>query len=139
MNRKRRRQWLAALRLEQRSAGRLPWLTMFLALLSGPVPKPVWVGRLRTCMKCPLYSTHQLPGTTKRTDRLHLCKSVYPGFEGLGCHCPVNVSAMTAEPYPGGCWVRAQGDQSMGWGAYRWPSWMAKLRAIVRFILDIRF
>jgi hypothetical protein len=121
-----------ALALERRSAGRLPWWTMMRAIISGPVPRSVWRARMRTCMTCDLYSTVQPEGTTKRTDRLHLCKSTHPDLLGVGCGCAVNVSALTANPYGAGC-VGRNFAPDLGWGPYHHPSLRARLWAPVRF------
>lgn len=133
MNRHRFRQWLQALELERRTAGRLPWLTMVMAVLSGPVPRQVWRARMRTCMTCDLYSTVQVEGTSKRTDRLHLCKSTHPDMLGAGCHCAVNVLAMTANPYGKGC-IGQNIAPDLGWPAYQHPSVWARLWAPIRFL-----
>lgn len=114
---RRLRQWLYALRLA--GAAKVPWFGMLQALLSGPVPREVWRNRMRYgCFVCPLYSSVQMPGTTKRTDRLHLCKSTHPQMLGVGCHCAVNIVALTADPYgKAGCFGRNL-DPELGWPVY---------------------
>ena len=129
MNWRRFKQWLEVLALERRAAGRLPWLTMLAAILSGVVPRAVWRERMRTCMRCPLYSTVE-----GKTGRLHLCKSTHPDMLGVGCGCAVNVSALSARPYFYGCYGRDI-DSSLGWGAHVWPSRWARVRSIVDFAM----
>jgi hypothetical protein len=136
--RKRLRQWIAVLRLAHGEGVKIPWLGLLSAVLSGIVPRSVWRARMRRCMTCPLYSTVQPTGTTKGTDRLHLCKSSHPSFVGLGCHCAVNVAAASANPHGKGCYGRDL-DDDLGWPAYDWPSRRAKWRAVICFILDIRY
>lgn len=133
---KRLRQWLLVLRLENKSVGKLPWLTMVMAVLSGPVPRRVWRERIRFgCARCPLYSTVQPKGTKKRTDLLHLCKSTHPLFAGLGCGCAVNIAAMTASPYAHGCFGRNLPIKpELGWGPHVWPHWWSRYFAIIDFI-----
>lgn len=128
---RRLKQWLVALRLA--GVSRVPWWGLVQAVMSGPVPRTVWRERMRTCMTCDLYSTHQMEGTTKRTDRLHLCKSNHPQLLGIGCHCAVNIVALTADPYRrAGCFGRNLAPE-IGWPAYvdtrSWP------RRILDFLL----
>lgn len=130
---KRFRQWLLVLQLEHRSGGRLPWLTMLMAILSGVVPRRVWRSRMRTCMTCDLYSTVQPQGTTKRTERLHLCKSGHPAMLGAGCHCAVNILALTANPYGAGC-IGRNIDASLGWGPHVWASRWARYKSVIDFL-----
>ena len=115
---RRLRQWIKALRMA--GVSRVPWWGMVQALLSGPVPRSVWRQRLRYgCFACPLYSSVQMPGTTKKTDRLHLCKSTHPQMLGVGCHCAVNIVALTADPYgKAGCFGRNL-DEEMGWPVHQ--------------------
>lgn len=116
--------------MERRSAGRLPWLTMLLALLSGPVPRSVWRTRMRTCMACPLYST-----VRGKSGKLYLCKSSHPAFSGLGCGCAVNVAALAAAPYPDGCYGRSLPlTLGLGWPAHVWPHWWSRHVAVIDFI-----
>jgi hypothetical protein len=136
--RKRIKQWVAVIRLAHGDKAKIPWVRMAFAVLTGIVPREVWRARMRRCMTCPLYSTVQPAGTTKRTDLLHLCKSTHPRFAGLGCHCAVNIAAVTANPYGQGCFGRTLND-TLGWGAYVWSSGWSKLRAVICFILDIRY
>lgn len=139
MNYKRRiPQWIEALKLDDRTAGSLPWLTMFRAVLSGVVPRKVWHTRMRTCMTCDLYSTVQMKGTTKRTDKLHLCKSSHPAMLGAGCHCAVNILALTANPYGFGCIGRTIAPD-IGWPAYVWPSRWARIKATLAFLLNRQY
>lgn len=132
--RKRFKQWLLALRLEKLSAGKLPWLTMLMAIFSGVVPRLVWRERMRICMKCDFYSTVQSHGTYKKTDRLHLCKSSHPSMLGAGCHCAVNISALSSNPYGDGCYGRNL-DKSIGWPSYTWPSRLDKCKSVIDFLL----
>lgn len=66
-----------------------------------------------------------MPGTTKATDRLHLCKSTHPDMLGIGCGCDVNMAALWAAPYAGkGCYGKTLADD-IGWPAHidrrSWP------------------
>lgn len=133
LTRRRIKQWLVALRLA--GVTRVPWLGMAMAVLGGPVPRAVWRQRMRHgCFQCPLWSSVQMPGTTKGTDRVHLCKSTHPDMLGMGCNCYLPFLAWWTEPYPGGC-VGQSIDPSLGWGAYRYPSLWAQLRGVLDFIL----
>jgi hypothetical protein len=127
---RRLKHWLYALKLA--GASKVPWLGMLQALMSGPVPREVWRQRMRTCMTCPLYSTEQMPGTTKRTDRVHLCRSIHPQMLGVGCQCAVNIVALTADPYgKAGCYGRNL-DPELGWPVY--VDHRSKLRSLLDFL-----
>ncbi len=76
------------------------------------------------CYQCPLFDKEFLR-----------CFSVHPDFYGTGCGCYVLFSALTAEPYVGGCWGRAAYGSNFGWGAYRFPSVWARIAAPFRFML----
>lgn len=127
-------QWLAALRIA--GVRNVPWFGLLRAVLSGPVPRAVWRERLRFgCFQCPLYSSVQMPGTIKRSDRSHLCRSTHPQFSGLGCGCDVHMSALWAEPHPGGCYGRTLPlTLGLGWPAYVWPHWWSRYFAILAFL-----
>jgi len=117
-------EWLAALREEKRTAGRLPWLTFARAILTGTVPRRVWCARMRTCLTCPMYRKE-----------LHLCKSTHPAFEGLGCRCVTWATAMFANPKGNGCFAKTElPDGPFGWGPYqfksRWERWTSPLRFV---------
>lgn len=123
------REWIAVLRLTQGEGTKIPWFGLVRAVLSGPVPRTVWRQRIRYgCYQCPVY------------DRgIHRCRNPLPGYEGTGCGCYLPFSALSAAPYPKGCWAKEVDDEELGWTAYRWPSRWAKLRAVICFILDIRY
>lgn len=89
---------------------------------------------MRTCYQCPFFSTIQMPGTTKRTDRVWLCKSTHPELLGEGCGCFTPYSAFTASPYEQGCWGAGDGPQ-VGWPAYRFSSWGERVANVLDFIL----
>lgn len=120
---KRLTQWAVVVRWSRGKDGRVPWMNMLLAILSGPVPRSVWRQRIRTCLHCPLY----------RGD-LRACSSTHPDFMGLGCHCNTTMLALFAEPYPGGCIAKYWGDETIGWAAYRFPSIWHRIAAPIRFI-----
>lgn len=116
-------EWLAALREEQRTAGRVPWLTMARAVMSGVVPRRVWRQRIRTCYACPVFNKEMLT-----------CRGVPAQIAHLGCGCYVPFEALSAEPYVGGCWGRASIGDTFGWGAYR-MRWWERPWSVVRFVL----
>ncbi len=132
ISRRRLKQWVEALRLA--GVRRVPWLGLVRAILSGPVPREVWRVRMRTCYECPLFSTVQMPGTTKRTDRLWLCKSTHPDMVGIGCGCALHYKALAAEPYQNGCFGRGL-DPDLGWPAYRFRDWGERLGCVIDFIM----
>lgn len=107
LNRKRLRQWIDLLRHEYGAGYRIPWLGLLWAILSGTVPKSVWVARMRICHKCPVFSGKE---------RLACQSPINPEW---GCHCFVPYAALTAEPYKGGCWGWAATNGELGWPAYR--------------------
>jgi hypothetical protein len=96
---------------------------MLKSLIDGIVPRTVWRQRMRTCARCPIYDP-----------RGKVCKSPYPGEEHLGCGCFTPFSALTTEPYAGGCWGRAAFGGDFGWGAYHIPSRWARFLSIFRFL-----
>lgn len=115
-------QWVIALHFARQ---RIPWWGLVRAILSGPVPRQIWRERLRHgCYTCPLFNREHLT-----------CRGVPKQVRHLGCDCFLPFSALTAEPYAGGCWGRAVIGPTFGWGTYVWPSRWAKWRATVRFIL----
>lgn len=125
LSRRRFNEWLAALREEKRTAGRLPWLTFARAILSGVVPARVWRRRMRTCLTCPLFRRE-----------LNLCKSVHPAFLGLGCHCSVWATGLFANPEGNGCFIKTiHPTGSFGWPAYIWRSKIERLVSPIRFLL----
>lgn len=79
-------------------------------------------------MRCPLYSTVQVKSGT-----LHLCRSTHPLFYGLGCHCAVNVAALTANPHGLGC-IGRDIDPELGWGPHLWPNRRARVWSVVAFL-----
>lgn len=107
LNRKRIKQWIALLRHEHGAHRRIPWLGLLRAVGSGTVPRSVWRDRMRTCHNCPLFSGK---------DRLACRSLINPD---LGCGCYVPFTALTAEPYEGGCWGWAYTNGQIGWPAYR--------------------
>lgn len=50
---------------------------------------------------------------------------------GIGCHCAVNILALTAAPYEHGCYGKGLED-SIGWPVYRDPR--GRLRAFLDFL-----
>lgn len=129
MNWKRRyRQWRHVLEREGRSGGRVPWLTMVLAVLSGPVPRSVWRARMRTCANCPLYSVVE-----SSTGRLPVCRSTHPAMRGQGCGCYLPFTALTANPYGHGCYGRLL-DSELGWPAHVFRSRLAEAWAVIDFL-----
>lgn len=125
LSRRRLREWLTALRVAKNTAGRLPWLTLLRAILSGVVPRAVWRERMRFgCYQCPVFNLE-----------LHTCRGVPKQFAHMGCDCYVVFEALFAEPYAGGCWGRAVVGGMFGWGAYRWRSRWEKLTSPIRFLL----
>lgn len=119
---KRFREWRRALKVAHHA---VPWWRMGLAILSGPVPRKVWRERMRYgCYQCPLFNKE-----------FRTCRGAIPQLAHLGCSCYVPFSAMTAEPYAGGCWGRATIGDTFGWGAYVFPSRWARISAPVRFLL----
>lgn len=126
------RQWLFALRLA--GVKNVPWFGLVSAVFSGPVPRNIWRARLRYgCFKCPLYSSIQMPDTTKLTDRTHLCRSTHPDMLGVGCGCELNLTAMWANPHGKGCFGQDI-DPDLGWPPYYWPSRWARVRAVIDFV-----
>lgn len=123
--RRRLREWIAVIRFAHGKGAEIPWWGMFLAILSGPVPRAVWRQRMRQgCYKCVLF----------RRD-LHACSSIHPRYLGLGCSCYTPFLALWAEPYPGGCIAKFWKNEDVGWPAYRFPSRWARLWAPVAFLL----
>lgn len=92
------------------AAGEVPrwrlWIKMIRALMSGTIPRRVYIRRLRTCMKCPVYDPI-----------LRVCRPRNPAFSHLGCGCYIPFTALAAAPYPKGCWGR-QHLPSVGWPAW---------------------
>lgn len=121
-------QWLEVLKIEQRSAGRLPWLTMVRALLTGVVPRAVWRQRMRVCMRCELFST-----VHGKTGKLYMCKSTHPDLLGVGCGCAVNISALSANPYGYGCYGRML-YPDLGWGPHFWKGRWDRLKSVIDFV-----
>lgn len=121
--RKRFAQWEAALIRAQRTAGPLPWWTMIRAILGGVVPRSVWRARMRYgCAQCPVYD-----GVRK------VCRGVVAPYDTMGCFCYTPLEALTAEPYPGGCWGAAQFGP-FGWEAYpmgRLERWYSPIRFLL--------
>jgi hypothetical protein len=127
--RKRIKQWIAVLRQTHGEGVKIPWWGLVLAVWSGPVPRQVWRARIRYgCYQCPVYNRE-----------LRRCRPDLPGYEEVGCGCYLPFSALTAQPYPKGCWAKQVDDPELGWAAYVWPSRWHKWRAVICFILDIRY
>lgn len=106
------------------AAGRqVSWWRMLRALASGSVPRPVWRRRMRTCLQCPLYHrpmrTCGDPAGHGPWDDTFFTQGSEPPMAVLGCHCYVVFKAAAAAPYPQGCYARAIGLESEGWGP--WP------------------
>lgn len=115
-------QWVIAL---HRAKHRVPWFGMIRAILSGPVPRSVWRERLRYgCYQCPVFNKELLT-----------CRGAVPLVAHLGCDCFVPFSALTAEPYAGGCWGRAAIGNGFGWGTYRFKSRWDRLTSPIRFLI----
>lgn len=134
--RRRFSEWLAALRLAQKSAGRIPVWTLIRALLSGVVPARVWRQRIRTCYSCPAFNRDGWR-----------CRGAVPQVAHLGCDCYIPLSALSAKPYSGGCWGRTYMratvpagfgigliETSFGWPAYTFRSRWERLWSPVRFL-----
>lgn len=127
--RKRIKQWFEVLRWAHGRDVKIPWLGLVRALLSGPVPRAVWRERLRYgCYRCILFN-----------GKYRACSSTHPRHLGVGCSCYLPFAALTAQPYEHGCFGYETLEGRIGWPAYRWPSRWAKARAIICFILDIRY
>lgn len=121
---RRLKQWLYALRLA--GVRRVPWLGLLSAILSGPVPRPVWRARMRTCLRCPLYS---------KRDGVGLCLSSHPDMLDVGCGCYLAYTALWANPHPpGGCYGRSL-DPDLGWGPYEWKGRGERVLAALDFLL----
>lgn len=112
-------QWLSVVRLERSS---LSLRAILRALRSGPVPRAVWRQRLRTCWQCPIYN---------RATRA--CRRHHEG-RPLGCGCYVPWKALTAAPYPDGCWGREVMGETLGWPRHDFSSARQKRRAILAFL-----
>jgi hypothetical protein len=82
------------------------WIKIGLALSSGIVPKRVYIRRLRTCYRCPVYDPIR-----------KACRPRSEAFRHLGCGCYVPFTAMSAAPYEAGCWGR-QVNPQIGWPRY---------------------
>lgn len=135
--RKRLREWADIVRWHH---GSVSWLAMGLAILSGPVPRAIWRARMRKCRQCPVHARRLLRdnhGILKWVG-LHLCHH-QSGAQTLGCGCNTTFLALTAAPYPTGCWARetTKNDRD-GWPAYVFPSRWAKVRAVWRFFVPHR-
>lgn len=132
--RKRIPQWIKALRLA--GAKNVPWFGLVSAVLSGPVPRKVWRERLRFgCFLCPLYSSVQMPRTKWAGNRVALCRSTHPDFDGLGCGCYLPFTAMAANPHGKGCFGRNLPIKpELGWGPHVWPHWWSRYVAVLAFL-----
>lgn len=82
------------------------WIKIGRALLSGSVPRRVYIRRLRTCMRCPVYDPIR-----------RVCRPRDPAYAHLGCGCFVPFVALTANPYGRGCWGHSYLN-SVGWPAF---------------------
>lgn len=127
MKRKRITQWIEAIRRASGAGAHIPWLGMVRAFLSGPVPRRVWFHRLSVCRKCPVFNRSGW-----------ICRSPLHGYENTGCGCFIPFSALSAAPYPQGCWIAEASENQAGWPAYVFPSRWAKLRAVLRFAFKLR-
>lgn len=117
----RTRQWIAVVRAQKK---RVPWLTMVRAVLSGPVPREVWMRRMRSgCFRCPVFD---------RTN--YTCHCPHPDYRHLGCKCYTPFMALTAAPYPAGCWGREIMGETLGWPRHDFSSARQKRRAILAFL-----
>lgn len=127
--RKRIPQWIQAIRSEHGRGARVPWLGMVRAVLSGPVPSEVYRHRLLGgCRKCPIFDRRRL-----------VCRSTLPAYRHMGCGCYLGFSALSAAPYPRGCWLAQASDGRGGWPAYVWPSRWAKARSALYFLVGRRY
>jgi len=97
INKKRLREWRRALGAVQTGRVRL-WMNLALHITKLRVCKPVWVKRMRACMKCPIY--HPLRKTCGHD----------PEITRIGCGCYMPFKAMSTEAT---CWAR---DQNMTMG-----------------------
>lgn len=112
-------QWLSVLRLERST---LSLRAIIRALASGPVPRAVWRNRLKTCRACPVFN----PATRQ-------CRRFLNG-NAIGCGCWLPLKALTAAPYPKGCWGFTVMSGNLGWPAHEFLSRHQKRRAILGFI-----
>lgn len=117
--------WSAHVRAQH---GRVSWLNMVLALLSGPVPADVWRERIKICARCPVKSPDAW-----------VCRRELADGRKIGCNCDLVFKCLTAVPYSktGGCYAR-EITVHEGWAAYVFPSRRAKLRAVWRFIFPAK-
>lgn len=101
-------------------------LKMTRAILSGPVPAEVWRDRIRTCLKCPVLDR-----------KMMVCRRVMPDGTIYGCQCSVTFLALTAAPYPEGCWFRQRVSYE-GWASHRFASRREKWLAVCGFIFPAK-
>lgn len=103
--------------------GKVPWRNLILAALSGPVPAQVWNERIRKCARCPV-----------RSEDDWICHNELGDGRTVGCGCDLVFKALSAAPYPKGCWAYQVTDGHEGWPAHRFPSRWARWLAVVRFL-----
>lgn len=113
-------------RVAQQHAGLLDVLAMARAVLSGPTPPDVWRSRVRCCLRCPILDRQTMA-----------CHVAMRDAKPLGCGCYTPFLALTAAPYPKGCFAR-QITPREGWPNYVFPNWRAKVRALWRFAFGSR-
>lgn len=105
-----------------RDYGRGHHLGMIIAIASGPVPEDVWRTRMRVCLRCPILDRERMA-----------CRKALSDGRTLGCNCYTPFLALTAAPYPRGCFARQITDYD-GWPSYIFASWREKVCAVWRFI-----
>ena len=113
---------IAEWRAVVRQFGRGRYAGMIIAVASGPVPANVWRDRMRVCLRCPILDRERMA-----------CRKELSDGRTLGCNCYTPFLALTAAPYPRGCWARQITDNE-GWPIFTFPSWRAKVRAVWRFL-----
>ena len=97
---------------------------MIRAILSGPVPREVWMRRMRTgCFRCPIFDRSN-----------YTCHCPNPKYRHLGCKCYTPFQALTAAPYSQGCWGFVTMSGNLGWPAHHFTSRREKIRAVLTFI-----
>lgn len=112
--------WAAHVRSQH---GRVPWGNMLLAVLSGPVPAQVWRSRIRTCAHCPV-----------RSKEGWICQTTLANGDTVGCNCVIVFKALSAAPYPKGCFAYEVTGGQEGWPAHHFPNRRAKFAAVLRFL-----
>lgn len=125
--RRRLKQWITALRLAHGEDIPIPWLKM-LRGFAAPVPKRIWVARIRICRQCPLFDVEH-----------YICLGQMGPLRGVGCHCYLPFKALSPEPYAGiqgrGCYGRALFGEDFGWPRFEFTSRRQRWTAFACFLL----